>query len=238
MRLPSGPDEMGRYATFNWVALDVKGNYYVFDTVTINGNIPVALIKPEMFGGIEPKMFGGMSITFDARMPKMNVPLAPRAKDTDSALILTAAYMTEGAMLLSEKDFPFFVGDYEPGVAGGLDMRAKMSSVIDVKLAPQFVYQSGSAEGLQAVQVPISTVVKLGETLKVSADLGVFTGDDVSFKPSNGGRIYAGAAVDLEIGPIITHAGAGVASLLTGADSMYPTISDSVYIDLNVRYAK
>src|SRR5262245_52546022 len=58
VRLPSGPDDMGEYKTFNWVALDLKGKYYVFDTVTINGNIPVALIKPEMVGGIEPKMFG------------------------------------------------------------------------------------------------------------------------------------------------------------------------------------
>jgi hypothetical protein len=38
------------------------------------------------------------------------------------------------------------------------------------------------------------------------------------------------------LGPIITHAGAGVASLLTGG--AYPTIRDSVYIDLNVKYAK
>lgn len=240
VRLPSGPDETGtNYATFNWVAVDAKGKYYVFDTVTINGNIPIALVKPDTFGGaIEPKMFGGMTITLDARLPTWDVPLAPKAKDTDVALILTGAYMTEGAMMLSEKDFPLFIGDYKPGLAGGLDMRVKMSSVIDLKLAPQFVYQSGSMEALQAVQVPVSAVVKLGETLEVAADLGVFTGDDASFKPSNGGRIYAGAAIDLKVGPIITHAGAGVASLLTGADSMYPTISDSVYIDLNVKYAK
>lgn len=239
VRLPSGPDETGTdYATFNWVALDVKGKYYVFDTVTINGNVPLALVKPEMYAGVEPKMFGGMSITLDARLPKWDVPLAPKSKNTDAALILTGAYMTEGAMMLSEKDFPLFVGDYKPGLAAGLDMRVKLSSLLDFKMAPQFVYQSGTMEALQAVQIPISTVVKLGETVKVSADLGVFTGDDASFKPSNGGRIYAGGALDLKIGPIITHAGAGVASLLTGDGSMYPTISDSVYIDLNVKYAK
>jgi hypothetical protein len=237
VRLPSGPDEMGQYATFNWVAADLKGKYYVFDTVTINGNIPLAVVKPDI-DGLEAKTVGGMSVTLDARMPKMNIPMAPKSEDTVAALILTGAYMREGAMLLSEKDFPLFIGDFKPGVTGGLDMRVKMSSVIDFKLAPAFVYQSGTAEGLQAVQVPMSTVVALGDTLKVSADLGVFTGDDVSFKPSNGGRIYAGAAIDLKIGPIITHAGAGVASLLTGAESMYPTISDSVYIDLNVKYAK
>jgi hypothetical protein len=238
VRLPSGPDEMGQYATFNWIAADLKGKYYVFDTVTINGNIPLAVKHPDMFGGIEPKMFGGMSVTLDARLPKWNVPMAPKAKDTDVALILTGAYMREGAMLLSEKDFPMFIGDLKPGFAGGLDMKVKMSSVIDLKLAPAFVYQSGSVEALQAVQIPISAVVKLGETLKVSTDLGVFTGDDASFKPSNGGRIYAGGALDLKISKIILHGGAGVASLLTGADSMYPTISDSVYIDLNVKYAK
>jgi hypothetical protein len=102
VRLPSGPDEMGQYATFNWVAADLKGKYYVFDTVTINGNVPLAIIKPEMFGGIEPKMVGGMSVTLDARLPKWNVPMAPKSKDTDAALILTGTYMREGAMLLSE----------------------------------------------------------------------------------------------------------------------------------------
>jgi hypothetical protein len=40
----------------------------------------------------------------------------------------------------------------------------------------------------------------------------------------------------VKIGPILAHAGAGVASLLTGG--MYPTISDSVYIDVNAKYVK
>lgn len=241
VRLPSGPDEMGtEFATFNWIAVDLKGKYYVFDTVTINGNVPLAVKHPDTYAGVDAKMLGGMSVTLDARLPKWNVPMAPKAKNTDAALILTAAYLRQGAMLLSEKDFPLFIGDMKPGFAGGLDMRVKMSSVIDFKMTPQFVYQSGAegAEALQAVQIPISTVVKLGETLKVSADLGVFTGDDASFKPSNGGRIYAGGALDLKISKIILHGGAGVASLLAGADSLYPTISDSIYIDLNVKYAR
>ena len=41
-------------------------------------------------------------------------------------------------------------------------------------------------------------------------------------------------SADLGIGPILAHAGAGVASLLTGG--MYPTFSDSVYIDVNAKY--
>ncbi|MBZ0232518.1 MAG: hypothetical protein K8M05_09340 [Deltaproteobacteria bacterium] len=237
VRLPSGPDEMGQFATFNWIAADLRGKYYLLDTVTVNGNIPLAVKKPDI-DGLEARTIGGMSVTLDARLPRYDVPFAPKAKDTDVALVLTGAYMREGAMLLSEKDFPLFLGDFKPGVAGGLDMRVKMSSLIDFKLAPQFVYQSGTMEALQAVQVPTSLVVQLGSLLKVSADLGVFTGDDVSFKPSNGGRIYAGGALDVKLGPIIAHGGLGVASLLTGEDSMYPTIGDSVYIDLNVKYAK
>src|SRR6185503_14980605 len=47
VRLPSGPDEMGQYGTFNWVAVDLKGRYFVLDSVTINGTVPVALIKPD-----------------------------------------------------------------------------------------------------------------------------------------------------------------------------------------------
>jgi hypothetical protein len=66
----------------------------------------------------------------------------------------------------------------------------------------------------------------------------VFTGDNISLRAKNGGRIYLGAALDLKIGPIITHAGAGFASLLTDDMGLYHSIGDSVYIDLNVKYAK
>src|SRR5882724_4419547 len=30
VRLPNGPDEAGKFATFNWIALDAKAKYYVF----------------------------------------------------------------------------------------------------------------------------------------------------------------------------------------------------------------
>jgi hypothetical protein len=235
VRLPSGPDEMGQYATFNWVAVDLKGRYYLLKQVSVSGNIPVALIKPDsVMGGAEPSMFGGMSLTLDARMPRS--PFVPKNTKYDMALQLTGAYMREGAMLLSEKDYPLFMGDFKPGFAGGALIKMQMSSLIDFALQPAWVYQSGSGGSLTAVQIPMSLIVKLGETLKVSSDLGVFTGDDYSFRPSRGGRIYAGGALDVKIGPIIAHAGAGVASLLTGG--LYPTIKDSFYIDLNVKYAK
>ena len=139
-------------------------------------------------------------------------------------------------MLLSDKDFPLFTGDMKPGFAGALITKVKLSSLVDFSLLPAWVYQSGSADSLSAVQIPMSLILKLGEPVKVSADLGIFTGDDYSFSGDNGGRIYAGGALDLKIGPILAHAGAGVASLLTGG--AYPTISDSVYVDLNVKYAK
>src|SRR5688500_13502276 len=52
-RFPNGPDQMGEFGQFNWVAADVKGRYFVFDGVTINGNFPLAVIKPdELAGGL------------------------------------------------------------------------------------------------------------------------------------------------------------------------------------------
>src|ERR1041385_3729596 len=30
-RLPNGPDAMGKYAAFNWVAFDLKGRYFLLD---------------------------------------------------------------------------------------------------------------------------------------------------------------------------------------------------------------
>jgi hypothetical protein len=238
VRLPSGPDDTGEFATFNWIALDLEGRYYLLDTVTVTGNIPLAVKKPEtLMTGVEPSLFGGITVTFDARLPKLpRMPFQPKNQETEAGLVLTGGYMREGAMLLSEKDYPMFTGDFKPGFSAGLLAKVLLSSLIDFSTTPVFVYQAGTAEAATAVQIPTSLIVKLGSLLKVSADLGIFTGDDFSFKGSDGGRLAAGGSITLKIGPIIMHAGAGVASLLTGG--LYPTISDSVYIDLNVKYAK
>jgi hypothetical protein len=38
----------------------------------------------------------------------------------------------------------------------------------------------------------------------------------------------------VKLGPVLAHAGAGTASLLTGG--LYPTVKDAFYIDLDVKY--
>ncbi|HET6611922.1 MAG TPA: hypothetical protein VFG83_08045 [Kofleriaceae bacterium] len=234
VRFPSGPDEMGEYATFNWVAVDLTGRYFVLDFLSIDGNIPLAIIKPDSFGGAEPSVFGGMTLGLSANLPKM--PFAPDAYKTDAGLILTGGYMREGAMLLSDKDFPVFIGDFKPGFEAGVTAKVQLSSLIDVATAPVFIYQTGTDEAANAIQIPLSAIVKLGSVLKVSADAGFFSGDDFSFKGDGGGRIALGGALDVKIGPIVTHAGIGAASLLTGG--LYPSIGDSLYIDVNIKYAK
>jgi hypothetical protein len=238
VRLPNGPDEEGVFKTFNWVAFDVKGRYFLLDSVTVNANLPLAVKKPEMLmTGEDPRLIGGMNLSLEAKLPVMKVPFAPKMTEgTEVGVSLSGAYMREGAMLLSEKDYPKFTGGFKPGFTAGLITKVKLSTLVDFKLLPVFVYQSGTDESLMAVQVPMSTIISLGSLLKVSADLGVYTGDDFTFRGSKGGRLALGAAIDLKIGPIITHAGAGAASLLTGG--VYPEISDSLYIDLNVKYAK
>jgi hypothetical protein len=235
VRLPNGPDEMGKYATFNWIAADLVGRYFLLDTVSLNGTIPLAVKKPDLPD--DPRLFGGMSVRLDAKLPK--TPKMPFLKyETELGLSVTGAYMREGAMLLSDKDFPMFVGDLKPGVAGTLMMKLKLSSILDFSLLPSYVFQSGTAENLTAIQVPLSLTVKAGSLVKLSADAGVFTGDNLSLSAKNGGRIYLGAAIDLKISRIITHLGAGVASLLTDEMGLYPTIRDSVYLDVNVKFAK
>ncbi len=236
VRLPSGPDEMGEYATFNWVAVDAKGKYYLLDSVTLDASAPIALIHPDtVAGGAEPGYFGGLAVTFNAKLPQG--PMAGMMKyKTDVSLLLTGGYMKEGAMLLSEKDFPMFIGSFHPGFSGGLSMKIKLSSLVDFSLVPVWVYQGGEVENQQAVQIPMSLILSVGSLVKLSADLGVFTGDDYSFGADNGGRIYAGGALDIKIGKLIFHGGAGTASLLTGG--LYPTVRDAFYLDLNVAFAK
>jgi len=239
-RFPSGPDNTGQYKSFNWVAADLKGRYYLLDQVYVDGFIPLAVKKPDapMIDGatVDPRMIGGIQARLEA---KLAVPKMSMVKyDTELGLDLTLAYMREGAMLLSDKDFPLFVGDFKPGVATGLLMKVKLSSLVDFSLVPAWVYQSGTMESLTAVQVPMSLRVALADVVKVSFDLGIYTGDDYSFSGDNGGRISTGAALDLKLGFIALHTGAGVASLLTSSRGMYPSISDSVYVDVNVKYVK
>jgi hypothetical protein len=223
LRFPSGPDENGTYDSFNWIALDAKARYYLLKSITVDGLIPIALKKPDSLAGgtVDPSIFGGINARFDLKI-----------------LMISLAYMREGALLLSEKDFPLYVGDFKPGITTGLKLKIKLSSVVDFAFLPTFVYQKGSAENLQALQVPTSLILKLGSLIKVSADAGIYTGDDLSIRAKNGGRIYLGAALDVKLGPIIAHAGAGFASLLTDAAGYYPSIKDSLYVDLNVKYAK
>ena len=238
-RFPSGPDAAGKYASFNWVGFDAKAKYYLLKSVTANFSAPLAVKHPDtvMVGTAmeSPDMIGGAHLRLDAI-----VPAAPRLPilgfEYTFGVSLDASYMREGALLLSDKDFPLFTGDFKPGFAGALITKIKLSSVLSFSLVPAWVYQSGTMASHKAVQIPMSLVIKLGSLVKLSADLGVYTGDGYSFGGDSGGRIYAGGALDVKISKIIVHAGAGVASLLTGPE--YPTVSDSLYVDLNVKYAK
>jgi hypothetical protein len=237
-RFPSGPDEMGEYKSFNWVAADLKGRYYLLDQIYVDGFIPLAVKKPDtaMINGVEtdPRLIGGIQARLEAKLAVPKMPLLEY--DTEIGLDLTLGYMREGAMLLSDKDFPLFAGDFKPGIGTGLLMKVKLSSLLDFSLVPAWVYQSGTMESLTAVQIPMALRVALADVVKLSFDLGIYTGDDYSFSGSNGGRISTGAALDLKLGFIGLHTGAGVASLLSGG--MYPSISESVYVDVNVKYVK
>jgi hypothetical protein len=234
VRLPNGPDANGKFATFNWIAVDLKARYFLLDSVTVNANIPVAIKHPDSIGGgaVDPSMIGGMTARLDAMLPHMPM----MRKDSKVGVSLGVGYMREGAMLLSEKDYPLFVGDFKPGFAGSLVTKVKLGSVVDFSLVPAWIYQSGTMDSHKAVQIPMSLILKLGDVVQTSADLGIYTGDGYSFSGDKGGRIAAGGSLSVKIGPILAHAGAGVASLLTGG--MYPTISDSVYIDVNAKYVK
>jgi hypothetical protein len=214
----------------------MKARYFLLDQVTVNANIPLAVKKPDMInmGTTDPRLIGGMSVRLDAAFSGDGLPMM--RKGTKIGLSLGAAYMREGAMLLSEKDFPLFTGDFKPGLTGALITKVKLGNVVDFSLTPALIYQSGTMESLNAVQVPMALILKLGDVAKVSAELAVNTGDNYSFSGDKGGRIATGAALDLKIGPMLLHGGVGVASLLTGG--LYPTISDSFYIDLNAKYAK
>jgi hypothetical protein len=239
-RFPNGPDEAGNFASFNWVAADLKGRLYLLKTVTVNANIPLAVKKPDTIdmGMTDPKLFGGFTLNLDARLPIKKGALPMMKYDTDIGAILTFGYMRDGAMLLSEKDYPKFVGNMEPGFSGALVTKLKMGSVLDFSLLPAWVYQAGEMDASQAIQVPLALGIGLGSLLKLNLELGIYTGDDYSLRAKNGGRVATGASLDIKISHILIHTGAGAASLITDAAGVYPTISDSFYVDLNAKYVK
>lgn len=241
LRFPKGPDEMGAYKAFNWVAFDAKGTYYLLPTVTLNGFFPFAVKKPDTVGpaGPEPALLGGALFRLDASIPKL--PKLPfLQQETSMGLQLGFAYMREGALLLSDKDFPLFLGELQPGFLGGILTRVKLSNVVDFNFNPVFLFQRGEAENLTAIQIPLSLVLRLGEVVKLGAETGINTGDDFSFGPKNGGRISLGVSLDVKISKIAVHLGTGFASLLTSDEgqALYPSIGDSIYFDFNVKYVK
>jgi hypothetical protein len=237
-RFPNGPDEDNNFASFNWVAVDLKGRFYLLESVTVNANVPLAVKKPDTIemGTVDPKLFGGFTVDLDARLPIKKGALPMVKFDTDIGVRLAFGYMREGAMLLSEKDYPRFVGDLHPGTALGVITKVKLGSVVDFSLLPTWVYQGGDMESAEGIQVPLGLGIGLGSLLKLNLELGVYTGDDYSLRASNGGRLATGASLDLKIGHILLHAGAGAASLLTGG--VYPTVGDSFYVDHNAKYVK
>ena len=131
--------------------------------------------------------------------------------------------MREGAMLLSEKDYPLFVGDFQPGFAGSLVTKVKLGNVVDFSLVPAWIYQSGAIDSHAAVQIPMSLILELGEVVQTSADLGVHR-RQIFLQRCRWRAHCRGRLADAQDRAILAHAGAGVASLLTGG--MYPTISD------------
>lgn len=232
VRLPSGPDETAmEYGPFNWVALDLYGRYFVLDELTITAGIPLALIKPEFENTVDeaqPKLFGGFTVRPEYSLGKV----------LGAGLML--GMLRQEAVLLSEKDFPLYVGDLT--FAAGIGPFVKFKGLgVDFALQPSLVYQAAGSAGdaVTAVQVPVAASLALSDLLKVSVETGLYTADDFGVTAKDGARLSLGAAVDVRLGKIILHAGAGAASLLVDAASpFYRSIGDSIYFDLNVKYAK
>src|SRR3569623_3570206 len=71
LKLPSGPDETGKFATYNWIAVDAKGTYYVAPSVTANFLAPIAVHHPDMqMAGARPKKYAGIRPYLEAQRPQ------------------------------------------------------------------------------------------------------------------------------------------------------------------------
>jgi hypothetical protein len=225
LRFPSGPDDMGEYATFNWVALDLRGRYNVTDIISVHGNIPLAIIKPDLPDPLpDPSIFGGITGRGEIKLG-----------GTIGAGV-TVGFLRYGAFLLSDKDYPLYAGDLNFGMSLGPWLKLK-TGVVNLAFVPAFVYQAGDPESITGIQVPVSAMIRAGNALKLSADVGLYSGDDFSLGADEGGRVGIGTALDIKVSKIMLHLGVGLASLLTDDAGFYPSVGKSLYFDLNVKYA-
>ena len=225
VRMPSGPDETGESAVFNWIGVDLIGRYNVTDMIGISGTMYTAPVKPDF--DPEPKIFGGFMLRPELRL------------GATVGAFVDVGFMTYGAVLLSERDIPFYVGDYELATRVGPWLKLK-ANVVYLSVQPSIVFQNGSPEKITGFQLPINAMLRAGEMLKVSADVGVYSGDDFKIGADDGGRIAIGAAVDIKVGAIALHLGAGLNSLLTSDEpgALYGSVGESLYFDVAARYVK
>ena len=227
VRMPKGPGDDGEYAQFKWIGVDLTGKYNVTDAIGVGGTIYTAPVKPDVG---DPKVFGGFMLRPELRL------------GSTIGAFVDIGFMTYGAVLLSEKDIPFYAGDYEFASRIGPWVKFK-ANVVNLSILPAVVFQNGSPEKIAGFQLPVNAMLRAGEMLKVSADLGIYSGDDFKIGADDGGRIAIGAAVDVKVSTIALHLGVGLNSLLT-SDSpspgafAYPSIGDSLYIDLALKYVK
>ena len=229
VRFPSGPDEMGKFGTFNWVAVDLKGAYFITEQISIGGIIPLAPVKQD-----PGKIFGGFLVRPEISLGSM------------IGVGASVGIMTHGGFLLSPKDPPIYINPdgsgYKFGASIGPWIKFKAKG-IEFRTQPAIIYQA-TDPAITALQLPVAAAVGLGQAVKVSLETGLYTGDDFALGPKGGGRLALGAAIDLKLTPVLLHIGAGLASLLV-SDSMdadnealYGSITDSLYFDINFKYAK
>ena len=133
-------------------------------------------------------MIGGITARLDAMLAED----ADDEEDTEIGCRSASAYMREGAMLSARRTTRCSSATSSPAFAGALITKVKLVERRRLLAVPAWVYQSGTMDSHKAVQIPMSLILKLGELVKVSADLGIFTGDDYSFSGDKGGRIAAG----------------------------------------------
>lgn len=221
VRFPNGPDEMGEFKTFNWVAVDLQGRYNLTNLISTYLTVPLAVKHPD-----GAKTFGGVTGRIELLL------------GASVGAGVTVGMLRERAFLLSDKDYPAYVGDLKFGTALGPIVRLK-TSVVNLRLEPSFVYQATDPT-TTGFQLPVVAMIRLGDMLKVSGDIGLYSGDDFKVAASDGGRLGVGAAVDIKVGSIGLHLGTGLASLLTSDEmgALYPSVGKSLYFDVSLKYMK
>lgn len=210
--------------TFNFIGIEPHGHYNVTDAIRVGARLPLSVSQPDGFTNL-----GGL-------MARAEIKLGATI-----GVFAEAGFLKYGAVLESEQDSMAYLDgdevDYGFATRLGIAIHGKAGPTY-LHVEPAFVYQSGDPEAITGAQLPVTALFRAGSTAQAGIMAGLYTGDDFELGAEHEGRLAVGLVAHLHVSKIQLGLGAGFSSLLTEDEGRYTSVGKSLYVMVNLEYAK